>query len=273
MLSPAPGPADSDDDQVDGALAGMAKIDGAGTGFATGGGEPYHRLLQDRRRGTLELRHPAGTGTQAVWSMDLLRGPADAHDLAALDATRGPLLDVGCGPGRMVRAAAGLALPALGIDVSPAAIELAIADGTSALNRSIFDPLPLEGRWRTILLIDGNVGIGGDPDALFARCFELLRPGGVLVAEADADAELDASAMFTVVDDLGLESDPFPWARLGAAAIVRRSRVVGFGPVEHIVTGGRHFVRATRPRAMSPVTTAPADRASAADHSTISAVP
>ena len=33
----------------------------------------------------------------------------------------------------------------------------------------MFEPLPGEGRWGTVLLLDGNVGIGGDPVALLER--------------------------------------------------------------------------------------------------------
>ena len=47
---------------------------------------------------------------------------ADATDHAVLARSRGPVLDLGCGPGRMVRAALLAGRPALGVDVSPAAV-------------------------------------------------------------------------------------------------------------------------------------------------------
>ena len=57
---------------------------------------------------------------------------------------------------------------------SPAPLRL----GGPALRRSVFDPLPGEGRWGTALLLDGNIGIGGDPRALLAPDWrELRRPG------------------------------------------------------------------------------------------------
>ena len=37
---------------------------------------------------------------------------------------------------------------------------------------------PGEGRWDTVLFIDGNVGIGGDPIALLRRVRQLLAPAG-----------------------------------------------------------------------------------------------
>jgi SAM-dependent methyltransferase len=108
--------------------------------------------------------------------------PADERVLATVD---GPVLDVGCGPGRLVRALAERGIVALGIDVTPAAVRRARIDGTSVLRRSVFDPILGEGRWRTALLLDGNIGIGGDPVALLARLRGLLCDEGRVVVETD----------------------------------------------------------------------------------------
>lgn len=242
--------------------------------FSSGGGEPYARLLQTDRDGTLSLRRMSGDGAGEPWSVAALRAPADHDDLAAIGELDGPLLDVGCGPGRMVRAAAGLAMPALGIDVSVHAVRLTTADGTPALERSIFERLPLEGRWRTVLLMDGNIGIGGDPDALLDRCLALLAGGGSLVIEADADADLDDRALFTVVDDLDNESAPFPWARIGWRTAERTALAAGFDATEHRVAGSRHFVRATRrlDDTTAPTTAAPIAITTAASQHTSSTV-
>ncbi len=45
--------------------------------------------------------------------------------------------------------------------------------------------MPGAGRWRTVLLADGNIGIGGDPAALLRRVLALLGPGGRVLAEVD----------------------------------------------------------------------------------------
>ena len=76
----------------------------------------------------------------------------------------GPVLDVGCGPGRLVLGLAQRGTVALGVDPAPAAVALARSRGAPVLQRSVFDPLPGQGRWRTVLLADGNIGIGGDPE-------------------------------------------------------------------------------------------------------------
>ena len=49
--------------------------------------------------------------------------------------------------------------------------------------------LPAEGRWGTALLMDTNVGMGGDVAALLARCMRLVIPGGLIICEVDGVPE------------------------------------------------------------------------------------
>jgi SAM-dependent methyltransferase len=216
--------------------------------FAAGGAEPWNRVLGTSRGGALHLRRVVDGAVEETWAIDALCGPADSNDEAALGEFSGPLLDVGCGPGRMVKAAAARSAAALGIDVSADAVRVARADGTPALERSIFDRLPLEGQWRTVLLMDGNVGIGGDPTLLIARCRDLLAPGGVLVVETSPSPDLDVQSLFTVSDDLGNASEPFPWARVGWRTAESIAARAGMVDIAHVVAGVRHFVRAGTPR-------------------------
>ncbi|EWM14177.1 methyltransferase type 12 [Kutzneria sp. 744] len=85
----------------------------------------------------------------------------DSSDELLLAACLGPTLDVGCGPGRLVEALTRRGVIALGVDVSPVAVDLTQARGAPALCRDVFDRIPGEGRWRHVLLADGNIGIGG----------------------------------------------------------------------------------------------------------------
>lgn len=114
----------------------------------------------------------------AAWCRDGLPG-----DDALLRRCAGPTLDVGCGPGRLAGALAGAGVAALGIDISATAVELTRRRGAPALRRSVFDPLPGTGRWRHLLLADGNIGIGGDPVRLLRRCRELIAADGEIHAE------------------------------------------------------------------------------------------
>ena len=94
-----------------------------GSRFAAGGADPYTRMLEGGRDGVLQLRRLTNGEIAEEWNFVALGGSADRDDLAALGAAEGPVLDVGCGPGRMVRAAAERSSAAMGIDVSPAAGE------------------------------------------------------------------------------------------------------------------------------------------------------
>jgi SAM-dependent methyltransferase len=212
--------------------------------FGAGRGEPYVRLLAGQDIVAFSLRGADGS-SHRLDAGSWVRPAGDA-DLTVLDRATGPLLDVGCGPGRMLHAAASRSLPALGIDVAPHAVERARLAGGLALQRSVFDRLPLEGRWQSVLLMDGNIGIGGDPGALLRRCANLLTGGGQVLVEVDADPELTVVDQCTLVDDHGRESSPFPWARIGWSAIIAIAAGAGLDIAEHWDAAGRHFVRASR---------------------------
>ncbi|HEY7137295.1 MAG TPA: class I SAM-dependent methyltransferase [Acidimicrobiia bacterium] len=112
-------------------------------------------------------------------------GALDDVDLRVVATIKGPVLDVGCGPGRHVVALAERGVPALGIDITDSALELARERGVPVIERSVFDRVPAAGRWTSVLLLDGNIGIGGEPAALLRRVHELLRSGGVAVVEVE----------------------------------------------------------------------------------------
>ncbi len=151
------------------------------------GADPYANALRTGR-GPLFLRRSDGR----LLPLDVERwcSRAGFADLSALHRCEEPVLDVGCGPGRLVAELASLGRRALGIDVSEAAVARTRGLGGTALLRSVFEPLPGEGRWGTLLLLDGNIGIGGDPAALLDRAADLLVTDGLLIAET-APADVD----------------------------------------------------------------------------------
>ncbi|MCQ4079809.1 class I SAM-dependent methyltransferase [Streptomyces sp. RB6PN25] len=204
--------------------------------------DPYARALRTGR-GPLFLRRPDGW----LLPLDVERwcaGP-DAADTSLLSRCRGPVLDIGCGPGRLVAALTAHGLPALGIDVSPAAVARTRGAGAAVLHRSVFDRLPAEGRWSTVLLVDGNIGIGGDPRALLGRLRQLTAPGGRLLAEAAAH-DVDERLTVRVEDARGRHGRDFPWARLGPTALGAAATAAGWTPVDAWESGGRHFAEFTR---------------------------
>ncbi|WP_152648673.1 class I SAM-dependent methyltransferase [Streptacidiphilus anmyonensis] len=159
-----------------------------------------------------------------------------------------PTLDIGCGPGRLVTALQRHGLPALGVDVTPAAVTRTIGLGGSALCRSVFDRLPGEGRWATGLLADGNLGIGGDPSALLCRVAQLLAPGGRLLVEVEP-AEVDERLTVRLEDGAGRLGPTFPWARLGKSATIRIAETAGFTAAGGWHSDGRDFLELVLPHA------------------------
>lgn len=214
--------------------------------FGSGGSEPYAHAL----RGTGELLFLRDARARAATpvTMDVSRwnADADAADLSLLASVRGPVLDIGSGPGRMVRAARDLGLEALGIDVSHAAVKHARELGGSFARASVFGAVPRAGWWQTALLVDGNIGIGGDVGELLARCSELLRPTGEIVVEVDGRHDHETRYLAEVVDARGRRSATFPWAEIGRDRLVDRLPALGLTLVEHWTVGERSFCRLGR---------------------------
>ncbi|MFE1822483.1 class I SAM-dependent methyltransferase [Streptomyces anulatus] len=249
----APAPAD----RVEAPDAHEAVVDGpdaagaAPVRTASWGADPYANALRTGR-GPLFLRRSDGW----LLPLDVERWCSDAGsaDLSALHRCEGPVLDIGCGPGRLVAELASLGHRALGIDVSEAAVARTRGLGGAALLRSVFDPLPGEGRWGTLLLLDGNIGIGGDPAALLDRAADLLGADGLLIAET-APVDVDERVRVRLDDGRDgrtaaastCDAEPFPWARIGTPALLRHARAGGWRTAGQWGAEGRTFVSLRRP--------------------------
>lgn len=136
-------------------------------------------------------------------------GGLDGCDHRVLDRADGPVLDVGCGPARHTVALAESGVPSLGIDITTCLLDRARRSGAAVLERDVFDRVPAEGRWGTVLLLDGNIGIGGDPVALLTRVTELLRPGGTVLVEVHDDAVAPSGGRDHV--RVEVDGDAGPW--------------------------------------------------------------
>ncbi|MFC8012692.1 class I SAM-dependent methyltransferase [Streptomyces cinereoruber] len=200
--------------------------------------DPYASALRSGR-GPLYLRR--GDGRLLPLEVERWCAEPDAADATVLDRCDGSVLDIGCGPGRLVTALAARGHRALGVDVAPEAVARTVRAGGSALCRSVFDPLPCEGRWDTVLLIDGNIGIGGDPAALLRRAAQLASPVGSLLVEAAA-TEVDERVEVHVDDGRGGRGAPFQWARLGTRALCAEALEAGWTPALTWQAAGRSFV-------------------------------
>ena len=167
-------------------------------------------------------------------------GTADIIDREILGRCADPILDVGCGPGRLVAALAASGRCALGVDIAASAVRLAQISGACAVRRSVFDPLPGEGRWATVLLIDGNIGIGGDPGALLRRCRQLMTDNGTIVVELDPPGQ-DSESVRVRIESFERQSRWFPWAHVASDRIQAPAQNAGLRVVDSWVMAGRWF--------------------------------
>ncbi|MFI6290975.1 class I SAM-dependent methyltransferase [Nonomuraea sp. NPDC050790] len=168
----------------------------------------------------------------------------DAADEALLGQCRGPTLDIGSGPGRLTAALTRRGGYALGIDITPSAVGLTRSAGGRALLRDVFDDLPGTGRWSTALLADGNIGIGGHPQALLRRIRELVRPGGAVLADLAPPRE--PSRVDRVRLRRGeLTGEWFAWATVSAADVARVAASAGFPSARCWTVAGRWLARLT----------------------------
>src|SRR6516162_7413822 len=180
-------------------------------------------------------------------------------DKSLLDRCERPTLDIGSGPGRLTVALSERGIPALGIDITPYAVDLARSSGALVMLRDVFGRVPGTGRWMTVLLADGNIGIGGDPAALLRRAGELLAPEGHALVELEPPGAPLRREQVRLCH-AGLASAWFPWAFVGADHIEDVARDAGLGERGALVRvvqllpqparAGRAIVRARSDRAV-----------------------
>jgi SAM-dependent methyltransferase len=193
---------------------------------------------RDRRLGAGVLR--STDGTTITLAVGRWHQPASEDDEYLLSRTTGAVLDVGCGPGRHVLALVNSGRHALGIDTSAAAVATARDRGAPAVVASVFGEVPGTGSWDTVLLLDGNIGIGGDPVVLLRRIASLLRPTGVVFAELGAPKS--RRGRFRVrVEHAGRSGHWFAWASVSADQAPELATASGFALVDRFETGGRWF--------------------------------
>lgn len=173
------------------------------------------------------------------------RDLATGDDHRLLDHCQGSTLDVGCGPGRLVMALTERGHETVGIDIVPGAVEQTLDRGGHAFVADVFEPNlhvragNTEHPWDTVLLADGNIGIGGDPVRLLRRIRELLDPhaGRVVVDVAVPGTGLRSA--WAELSCAGQLSSPFRWAEVGAESIGRLAWQAGFAQTTVHQSGDR----------------------------------
>ena len=174
--------------------------------------------------------------------------PVGSVDLRVLERVQEPVLDVGCGPGRHVAELTTRGLDAVGIDCSPAAVLEARGRGAHAIQASVFDDVVRCGEWATVLLLDGNIGIGGDPVRLLGRCAQLMRPGGQILVETEPPGTTERRGRFRVMTSsagpgrsLGHMGQWFHWALVSSEQNVRIAASAGLSLSDTWSDRGRWF--------------------------------
>ena len=170
-----------------------------------------------------------------------MSAPSPAEQVL-LSRAPSPVLDVGCGPGRHVLALIESGRIALGVDVAPNAVDIAIRRGAPVLHRWIFDRVPAAGRWASALLLDGNIGIGGNSHALLVRLGELLRRDGCVLAEVEAPG-ISTGTLSVRIECGDRISSPIPWARVGVDDVGEVASHAGYRLEEIWSAEGRWFAR------------------------------
>jgi hypothetical protein len=130
---------------------------------------------------------------------------------------------------------------AVGVEISPVATAIARERGAEVIQGSAFEQ-PTIPEWRTILLLDGNIGIGGDATRLLRRSASLLLPGGAVLVELEPPATAPR-AQRVRLEGARATSTWVPWHFVGDEEIDGLAAATGFESVERWQAGGRWFAQ------------------------------
>lgn len=187
----------------------------------------YYAVSEDGSRRRLPLRR---------WLK-----PAPDEEELLLDRAVGPVLDVGCGAGRHLEALHRRGVEATGVEVSKYAVAIARERAASVIHGSVFE-ISEEDPWNTALLLDGNVGIGGEPERLLGKLAQLLTTEGQVLVELEPP-RAESRVLNIRLEGPGDVSEWFPWAWVGIDSIDSIAGVAGLTTVDRWSIEGRWFAQ------------------------------
>jgi SAM-dependent methyltransferase len=152
------------------------------------------------------------------------------------------VLDVGCGPGRHVEALTQREIEVLGMDLTPVFVAVAQRSQRPVILHSVFDPVPGGAKWNWGLILDGSIGIGGDPVALLRRVGCLLAPGGQVLVETEPPEQRSERMTMVIQSESGPDSW-FDWATVSASDSALVAREAHFDLADSWEDSGRWFVQ------------------------------
>jgi len=183
-------------------------------------------------------------GSRRRLPLDRWLSDAPEDEELLLDRVKGPVLDIGCGAGRHLVALSARGVEAIGVEVSSRAVDIARARKANVVHGSVFD-LPATGAWMTALLIDGNVGIGGEPKRLLSRTAALLKPRGSALVELEPPGS-ETRMLNLRLEGPGEVSEWFQWAWVGTDGIEDLAGGTGLAVSEVWPIGDRWFAQLCR---------------------------
>jgi SAM-dependent methyltransferase len=201
--------------------------------------------LEGRDGPTLMLEVENGTGHPALAPAWFFRSydEWEAWERALIDRVdAGPVLDLGAGAGR-----AALHLQERGLDVtavesSPGAADVCRRRGVRDVRVTDLNDPPDDRRWRAVLLLCGNLGLGGSWDGnrtLLRRLAELCDTGAVLIGDSVGHENPDVSLRLRYGDLVT------PWwaqRNVGADEVPALIDGTGWRIETHLVEGAEHGV-------------------------------
>ena len=101
--------------------------------------------------------------------------------------SRGPVLDLGAGAGRAALYLQERGLRVTAVDASPGAVDVCRRRGVADVRPGEVNDPPADGPWAAVLLLCGNLGLGGSwagSRRLLTRLAGLVVPGGVLIGDS-----------------------------------------------------------------------------------------
>jgi len=180
-------------------------------------------------------------GSRRRLQFDRWLSDASEDEELLLDRATGPVLDIGCGAGRHLVALSARGIEAAGVEVSSRAVKIARGRSADVVHGSVFD-LPETGAWMTALLIDGNVGIGGEPKRLLSRTAALLKPRGTALVELEPPG-FETRVLNLRLEGPGEVSEWFQWAWVGTDGIEDLAGGTGLTVSEVWPIGERWFAQ------------------------------
>jgi SAM-dependent methyltransferase len=212
-----------------GPIDALALYEGALLSAPEGGGG-LHAVGEDGSRRRLPLARWLGT--------------PDAAEETVLGRAPGPVLDVGCGVGRHVIALRRRGVRATGVEISSVAAAIARERGGEVIVGSIFER-PTTSDWQTALLLDGNIGIGGDATRLLRRTAALLAPAGRVLVELERPAGAPRARRVRLEGERAV-SHWMPWHFVAAEEIDGLATAADLAVHERWQAGDRWFAQLRR---------------------------